>query len=157
MPSPTGGRRARLTEHVIVLLVVAGWAIWFLHDSWRVSDSVENLMLIAPAAVLLLALCLFVILRAARDPSREDGEGGSFAPLLSDLRSLGFIALFAAFIGGLAWGWFDLAAFVFILASLLLLGERKILLAVIYSAAFAGASTWALSEMLPYDVPALLF
>ena len=151
------GRRARLVEHILVLLAIAGWTVWFLRDSWQVSSRVENLMLIAPGAALALALCLFIGLRAARDPSREDGAGGGFAPIFSDLRSLGFIGLFAAFIGGLAWGWFDLAAFGFIFASLLLLGERKILPALVFSAAFAGAVTWALSAMVPYPVPSLLF
>jgi putative tricarboxylic transport membrane protein len=150
-------RRARLIEHVLLLLAIAGWTIWFLTDSWRVSAKLENLMLIVPGAALTLGLCVFIGVRAMLDSPREDGAHESFAPLAGDLRTIGFIALFAAFIAGLAWGWFDLSAFVFLFASLLLLGERNVPAAFAYSAVFAAFSTYALSEMVPYDVPALLF
>ncbi|SDX68514.1 hypothetical protein SAMN05444336_108100 [Albimonas donghaensis] len=157
MTNHPAARRGRLIEHALLLLAIAGWTLWFLRDAWTVSDKLENLMLIAPGAALTLALCVYIGIRAALDPGREARAAGTFTPMAGDLRTLAFIGLFAAFIAGLAWGWFDLSAFGFVLASLLLLGERNIPVAIGYSAAFAGLTTYALSEMAPYPVPTLLF
>lgn len=153
MTNQTGGR-ARFIEHVLLLFAIAGWTVWFLLDAWRVSATLENLMLIAPGAALTLVLCVYIGIRAALDPARE---GEVFVSFADDLRTLSFIGIFVAFIAGLAWGWFDVAAFMFLFASLLLMGERNIPAAFAYSAVFAGLSAYALGEMLPYPVPALMF
>ena len=146
--------RARRWEHLGLLTTIAGWIAWFTQDSWRVSASVENLLLIVPAAALALALTAFLAMRTlARAWTPEDA---TFASLGEEGRTLVFIVLFAAFIAGLAYAWFDVATFVFVAGSLLLLGERNLIAALSYAAGFALLVTYALREMAPYPFDGLL-
>ena len=154
-PSPTPTpRRARRIEHLALLLVIAGWMVWFFFDSWRVSASIENLMLIAPATALALALIVFLAIRTlARGPTAADA---AFTSLATEGRTIAFIALFAAFIAGLNFGLFDIATFVFVAGSLILLGERNRLLAVGYAAAFTAFVVFSIRAMVPYPVETVL-
>ncbi|MFN4088256.1 MAG: hypothetical protein ACK4QW_04335 [Alphaproteobacteria bacterium] len=143
-------------EHLVMLAVIAGWVTWFLRDAVRASPSIENLMLIGPAAALALGLCLLLAVQSVIGPRFAPGETPPAAIQSREGRTLTFIALFAAYIGGLAYVAFDLSTFAFVLVSLLLLGERNRLLAVGYSAVFTLFVTAALKEMVPFPFPTLL-
>ncbi len=147
-------RRPADLEHLCILAVIAGWIAWFLRDAVRASPSIENLMLIAPVAVLALGLCL--LLAATTVVGRHRADTILPPSLRDERRTLTFIALFAAYVGGLAYVAFDLSTFLFVAISLLLLGERNRLLAVGYAAVFAWLTTLALREMLPFPFPSLL-
>lgn len=143
-------------EHLVILAVIAVWTGWFLGDAVQASASIENLMLIAPAAVLALTLCLFLAVRSLVGPKVGPDQNEAAAKAARDGRTLTFIALFAAYIGGLAYVAFDLSTFLFIMISLLLLGERNRLIAVGYAAVFTALVTAALREMVPYPFPMLV-
>jgi hypothetical protein len=145
-------RRPADLEHLCIVAVIAGWTAWFLRDAVRASPSIENLMLIGPVAALALGLCL--LLAATTVVGRA--EAILLPSLRDERRTLTFIALFAAYVGGLAYVAFDLSTFLFIAISLLLLGERNRLLAVGYAALFAWLTTAALRKMLPFPFPSLL-
>src|SRR5690606_12737764 len=119
------------------------------------SASIENLMLIAPAAAIVLGLCLLLALAAILGRHRANT---TILPsrLAEERVTLTFIALFVAYVAGLAYVAFDLSTFLFVLISLLLLGERKRLLAIGYAVVFAWLTTLALREMLPFPFPTML-
>ena len=147
-------RRPADLEHLCLLAVIAAWVAWFLQSAVRASPSIENLMLIAPAAALSLGLCLMLAITTI--VGRHGSNTILPAAMREERKTLTFIALFAAYVGGLAYVAFDLSTFLFVALGLLLLGERNRLLAVGYAAIFAWLTTAALREMLPFPFPSLL-
>lgn len=142
-------------EHLVLVTLIATWIVWFLSDAIRASRSVENLMLIGPAAAIALLLCAVQVVRSVIGSPVVDRESAP-PSLMREGRTLTFIALFIAYVGGLAYVAFDLSTFLFVALSLLLLGERRRLVAIGYAAVFTLLVTSALKEMVPFPFPNLL-
>src|SRR6516225_8451301 len=55
------GRRIAIDlPHLAFATTIAGWCAWFLRDAWLSASDVENLILIAPAAIAAIILYGFV-------------------------------------------------------------------------------------------------
>lgn len=135
----------------------------YLADAWSTSSRTANLILILPATLIGVCLAAAIIigelrrLPSAGQRASQGQESGADAPGVSLARIAGVVVLLTLFTAAIAYLPFDLATAAFTAATLLLLGERRILFVVLYSAAFSVILVWALKATLPYAVPSLLF
>ncbi|MDX1499296.1 MAG: tripartite tricarboxylate transporter TctB family protein [Woeseiaceae bacterium] len=152
-PATNGARRQIADIAVVALLgLLTGLYLW---DAVRASTAFLHLILVAPLAVLILALCLLVLVRTlATRPAADAGAGG--APRDEAAGALIAIGLFTAFVAALPWLGFDGATFLFIAAFLRLHGESSWLRIVIYALAFSLGLALGFSALLPYPMPMLL-
>ena len=148
--------------HLAVLVVLAGIAIWYLHDTWSASSRVRNLILVLPASILALGLAAAiaggVIIRGLKgrgDPALDpdDGIGGSARERLFPLI---LMAIFALYILSLSVTGFDVGSALFIMIALLADGERRPLFLIAYPAVFAAICTLLFRWLLPYPMTTLI-
>lgn len=159
--SPTiriGPRRFRVDlPHLAFATGIAAWAAWYGRDAWLASAEVENLILIVPAAIAAIILYLFVAAGCFRPaetetPVRQSRHGGA-----SGGKIAGTMAMLTAFaVAGPLIG-FDVAVFVYLLAMLLFLGERRILVLTLVPVAFTLVVVFGFGTLLDTPLPMLLF
>lgn len=147
--------------HLTLVLFFAVVTIAYLADAWEASAKFKNLVLVLPASVLALFLCLVVAWSALRsgadvtDAPAADDEIPK-ATLLERFRPAFLMALFALYVLTLPWLGFDVGSAVFVAAALLLDGERRILIILPVSIVFAFAATLIFGWLLPYPMPLLI-
>ena len=154
-----GGRRITIDlPHLAFASLIGGWSVWFCWDAWRASPDVENMILILPAALAALALYLTVALgccRAAADAAAGP-ERKPLAPGVG-LKVLGAMGLLAALVAAGPTIGFDVACFIYILAMLLFLGERRPLLLLLVPLIFCAACIYGFSKVLATPLPLFFF
>ena len=149
-----GGRTVVLDlPHLLFASAIAGWCGWFGYDAWLAQRSVENLILIVPAAAATILLYLVIAVQCVRvvdapaTPSARRA-GGKVA---------GTMALLAAYaIAGPTIG-FDVSSFAYILAMLVFLGERRIVVLLLVPALFCALVIGLFGIVLDTPLPLLLF
>ncbi|WP_010628201.1 tripartite tricarboxylate transporter TctB family protein [Halomonas sp. KM-1] len=138
---------------LLVLMALAGFTLWYLMDAIRVSSAIQNLLLILPLSLVVLAIVLLEVgirLKQGTLLTRPD-DGGE--PLH---RTLPVVGLFAAYVISLETLGFDVATVLFVALFLLLKGERNWLLLGGYSLAFGFGTAFFFAEMLPYPMHMLV-
>lgn len=150
---------ARITvdlPHLAFATAIVAWCLWFCRDAWLAQADVENLILIVPAAVAAGILYVFVAAGCFRAVGPADGFE-TRRPLDSGVgvKIAGTMALLAALvIAGPLIG-FDIASFVYILATLWLLGERRIVVLLLVPALFCIVVIYCFDTILPIPLPLL--
>ncbi|SDJ68175.1 tripartite tricarboxylate transporter TctB family protein [Billgrantia gudaonensis] len=136
-----------------ILMALAVFTLWYLMDAIRVSSSVQNLLLILPLSLVVLAIvALEVVLRVKRGTLLQRLEEEA-EPLH---RTLPVVGLFAAYVISLETVGFDVATVLFVAAFLVLKGERKWPLLAGYSLAFGFGVAFFFAQMLPYPMHMLI-
>jgi len=145
------GRRIAIDlPHLAFATTIAGWCAWFLRDAWLSASDVENLILIAPAAIAAIILYGFV---AAGCFHRVTGDAKP-APLRAPLTA--GIAIKIAGAMGLLAG-FDIASFVYLFAMMFFLGERRILVLLLVPLIFCIAAIYCFNAILSTPLPLFFF
>jgi len=146
--------------HCALIAIMAGITIYYLHDAWAASSQVRNLILVLPASILALTLCIIVLLDVASDAFRPPASDVAVAddrePLLQRLRPAILMGTFALYILSLPYLGFDVSTALFLAVSLLIDGERRPLLIVGVSVGFAALVTIAFRWLIPYPLPILI-
>ncbi|WP_237214880.1 tripartite tricarboxylate transporter TctB family protein [Falsiroseomonas oryziterrae] len=155
-----GGRDYRVQwGHVAFLGFIALAIGWYLLDARSVSTSPQNLMFIQPVALFGLGLVLFILpqcLRPARhpaqvpveaDPADEEDEPGGRVRVIAVTAALGVYAV------AIPWLGFDIATWLFILATMAICGERRPLHLLAYPAITAFLLVWGFTLIVPFPMP----
>jgi hypothetical protein len=152
--------------HLGFVTFLAGYIGWYLFDTISVSTKVNNLLLVAPTAVLALLLALFVVRqcfhRADRLPVEEAPE--QYDPLAPKLpterrqviRMLTLGGALGAFVISLAFIGFDVAILLFTAASMAICGERRPLHLAAFSVIVTLVTVWGFKALMSYPMPTLL-
>jgi uncharacterized membrane protein len=150
--------------HLLFLGVIAAAVLWYLLDAVSVSTNIHNLLLVGPLSVLALCLCVVIAPQCFR---REDAEveprsadphagGGASALQSSDKRNLALIGGVAACLGiyvlSLNIIGFDVATCLFVLAVMLICGERRPLPLILYPLVVAVVVIATFRALLPYPM-----
>src|SRR5258708_2079621 len=132
-----GSKIAVDVPHLAFVTAIVAWCLWFFRDTWLAQADVENLILIAPASIAAGLLYLFVAAGCFRIVGHTD-DFEARRPLGSGagVKIAGTMALLAALVIAGPLVGFDVASFVYILATLLLLGERRIIVLLLVPALF---------------------
>jgi len=145
-------------------LILAGFFLvlscWYLSDAYSASSSTENLLLIFPAAIVVIALCLWIIGRTLFEVLRNStaqAEGGTEEEKEKKPVSVfGAMCILAGFVLSMDLIGFDAATFLFMVALMFLQGERRIAWLGGFSAVFAILVSLFFEYMIPYPMPMLL-
>ena len=155
-------------EHVFFLAVVLLFLVWYLWTATAASPTFSNLILIAPvgavAAVLLTynaATEIFGHRAVARaSDAGQEAAAAETAPSRFRAGSLTTImllmGLFGLFVVGIPYVGFDLATFFFVIATLWLLGERRVIFSISLALGIAVALSIAALTLLTFPMPLML-
>ena len=154
----TGSKHLRVDwAHLALVAGIAAFCLWFWFDARSASSDVQNLLVIQPAAILALALCAVIAFGAVRaEPDAAGPESGTAARPGREWRGVLVAVLLGLYVLALVPVGFDVATFVFLAAGMYLLGERRPVFLVGYSAVFAAAMSYGFKVMLSVPVPTLL-
>lgn len=142
-------RQVAWAELGFVTAIAAG-VLAFLLEARGVSRDPQNLLLLQPTAWLVLGL--WVVLAAGCvmrriDPAAPRESGADLA------RVLGMVAAFGLFILGLEEVGYDVAILVFVLAGLLIGGERHPAALILFPPIFTLAVIHGFRLLIPYPFP----
>jgi hypothetical protein len=145
--------------HLALATVIAGWCAWLCFDAWRSRPGVENLILIAPAS--LAAVVLYVVVAAGcvrKLPAGEDA-GSPRAKIASAVMTkvVGSMTLLTVCVVASPLIGFDLGVFAFLVAMLLLLGERRLLVLLLFPALFCAVAIYCFAAILDTPLPLFFF
>lgn len=175
-------RPSRLTfddmSHVLLLLSFLAASVWYLMDTLGASERVENIIFVGPLALAAITLSLYILVRLLVDirrrSSREDavpagsagsgsagsGQDAAVAPprsFVARWRAALVALLFALYVTTLDVIGFDAGTFLFVMACLIVQGERNPLVFIGYPLVFAALVTYAFRLLVPYPFETLLF
>jgi hypothetical protein len=158
-----GGRRIRVDiGHLLFVLAIGAWCVWYLFDARVASTNLQNLLLIQPAVVVAVVLVLLVARSTIHfDPTPVLPAEGEPAPLTPAedrrevLRVFGFMALLAVYLCVIPYLGLDVATFLFVAACLLGQGERRPHIFVGIPLIFTFAMVYGFKALLPIPIPTL--
>ena len=150
-----GPRQVRVDlPQTLFATAIAAFCACYLLNARAASSDVQNMLLIEPAAIAGLILSALIV----RDTIRLEPAGTMVAGAPLDrpgARVVGSMVLLGAYVFSMAKIGFDLATYLYILANLILLGERRILVLVVLPLAFAAAIVYGLSAISSIPLPLL--
>lgn len=150
-----GAPRRRIAwGHLALVTALASGVLAYLIEARTVSLSPHNLLLLQPTALLVLVLWAVIAWGCIRstDPAAD-------APPVAwpdEARVIALVAAFGLFIVGAEHVGYDLAAWGFVLAALLIAGERNRLMLILFPPAFAAAVMLGFKALIPYPLATAL-
>lgn len=159
-----GGRNYRVDwGHLIVSTTVAGLCLAYLIDVRSTSLDIQNLLLVQPLALFALLMYLLILPQCFKpaDAAEEEPSAPQQVPLGNDAAQIGrseigrVIALAAAlglFVVSLNRIGFDIAIWLFCVATMLICGERRPLPLLTYPTAVAVLLVYGFRALMPYPM-----
>jgi hypothetical protein len=150
--------------HLVFVTLIAAAILWYLLDARSVSLKLNNLLLVEPLALVSLVLYLLILPQCFRrtdaetEPARENPrEDDPLAPALpTETRALIRIGILGAALGLFVFSLnivgFDIAIWLFALATMLVCGERRPIPLVIYPLAVALVAVYGFRALMPYPM-----
>lgn len=152
MQGAAAGLRWRVAWGQLALATaLAGFALAYLLDARSVSLSPNNLLLVQPTALFVLALWVVIALGCVRRAAPE--EGLSKRDWLGQARVVSMVVAFGLFIASLERIGYDIAIALFVAAGLVIGGERRPLSLILFPLVFAAAVTLGFRALVPYPFP----
>ena len=155
-----GGRRIAVdAPHLAFVTFIAVWCVWFGLDAFSGRADVENLIMIVPGAIVAFMLYFFVAFGCFHvvggvvqpEPSRHPLESGVAIKLIGSMALLVGLVAAGPILG------FDAASFLYILAMLLLLGERRIAILLLGPVIFCVVAVYGFNSIVTNPLPLLFF
>lgn len=149
--------------HVALIASIAAVVGWYLKDTYDASAQFGNLIFILPVSLFAFLLCAIILAQILREAFYTSGPSDDARTEPVPARRLGryatglLIALFALFVVGSDRIGFDVSGFFFIALALLLQGERRFALLIVYPAVFIALLTYGFKAVVPVPLPTLLF
>lgn len=152
-------------EHLFFLAIVLAFLVWYLWTATAASPTFTNLILIAPVGAVAAILALYVALKeifghtavmkaaafgqaaAAAETAPSRFRSGSLATIAL------LMGLFGLFVAAIPYLGFDIATFFFVLATLWLLGERRVIFSLSLALGIAAALSIAALTLLTFPMP----
>ncbi len=158
---------------MLFLLILMGAVAYYLYYVRSISEHINNIILIQPASILLILLGIIVIPKCIHfekagksevEADETPSEKGLREETFDSAQSFGSVLLSVVLLGWLfiyilisPWIGLEVATFLFVLISLVLLGERKLAVLVPYSLVMAFLISAGVHWLLPYPVFMLFF
>ncbi len=134
-----------------LLMAISLFIGWYFYDAYSELASTENLIFIAPVAVVTLGLCAAEFIRNLREKELEPKKMESIRDAIPAM------VIFAGYILSLEFIGFDVGTTLFIAIYLRLHGEVRWQWIILYSVLFGLIMSYFFSQMLPYPMPMTLF
>ena len=156
----TGRKLTVDIPNIIFATGIAGWVAWYCWDAWHANAAMENMILILPVSALGILLYLFVIAGCIKHvspnekqstPSHEPMGRGIAIKIVVSMAMLAALVLAGPLIG------FDIASFAYMLGMMFFLGERRILVLLLFPLLFSVAVIYCFGTLLATPLPVLIF
>lgn len=161
MRSPAARARVSVSGHLVFVLLMLVFTLWYLFDALRASTAVTNLILILPVSIVLTGLCVAMVVREVRrivlasgTPSGTVASTGDTSDRLAKWTYAASMVVFIFLIREIG---IELSAFLFMVANMRLLGAKSWVFTVIYSAAFSLVLSYLFVSVMNQTLPSLLF
>jgi hypothetical protein len=148
--------------HLVFVTLIAAAVLWYLLDARSVSLRVNNLLLVQPLALVALALYLMIVpqcfRRADAEPvAKEPAVDDPLAPALpTETRALIRIGILGAALGLFVFSLnvvgFDVAIFLFAVATMAICGERRPVPLALYPLAVTLVVVYGFRALMPYPM-----
>jgi Tripartite tricarboxylate transporter TctB family len=153
------GRRIAVdAPHLAFATAIAAWSVWYCRDAWLAQDNVVNLIFIVPgtiAAVLVYVLVAAGCFRVVGPSGEAPPERQPLAPGMG-FKIAGTMVLLAIFVFAAPEIGYDVASFLYVLAMLLFLGERRKLVLLLVPLVFCALAIYCFNTVLATPLPLLL-
>ena len=152
-------------EHVFFLGIMLGFLTWYLWDATVASPTLSNLILIGPVGAAALILLFYIgateILGRGGAPKTSGAHHNELpseaAPSRFRAGSRRTIALlmglFGLFVAAMPYLGLDVASLIFIVATLWLLGERRVIFMLSLALSISAAISIAAMTLLTFPIP----
>jgi hypothetical protein len=142
--------------HLLMILAIAAWTLWYLVDLRSVSLDPENTLLVQPLSIILLLMLAAVLPQCFRTEKLP----AELKPEILDVPSaLRILAIMVAFVG-LVWCMFavgfDVAVFLFCLIGLAICGERRWWAMLIFALLCSVVMVKGYQLLAPFPMPNLI-
>lgn len=158
--------KKEIVINAFVICCLAAFCTWYAFDAYRASDSLDNLILVLPIAILVLLLCLFQFFvdiwgkvgKHAKSASNKHADADKKEKSEKDdiMTVLPVIVIFAFYVLTLEYLGFDVGTVLFLGIFLLYHGERRIPWVLGYSLVYGLLVAYFFSAMLPYPMPMMI-
>lgn len=148
--TPSTHRREVAWAELAFVTAIAGGVLAYLIEARGVSLDQQNLLLLQPTAWLVLALWAVLAIGCLRRRVDPDAPRETGAEIL---RVVAMVAAFGLFTAGLERVGYDVAIYVFVLAGLLIGGERHPLALLVFPPVFTLAVIHGFRLLIPYPFP----
>jgi len=147
--------------HILLTTLMATASVWYFLDAKSASNSVYNLIMIAPcvaAIVILYLITLILDIRIHSIDANHTAQQQSLRGLLqpASVRNATMMVLLIVYVLLLEPLGFEIATFFFIGLSLLLQGERRYARVLAFSVLFSVLATWLISTLSLAPIPTTL-
>ena len=148
--------------HLVFVTLMAAAVLWYLLDARAVSLRINNILLVQPLALFALLMYLLILPQCFR---RADAEAEPQAPAVEDplapalpteFKALARVGILGVALGLLVFSMdtigFDIAIWLFALATMLICGERRPIPLAIFPAAVAIVAVYGFRALMPYPM-----
>jgi hypothetical protein len=143
--------------HLVLVTAIAGTCAAYLFDARSTSLSIQNLLLVQPMVLVVVALYLAILPQCflARDKVPEAAGADESAPLKIEgaARVLAVMVALGAFAFTLDIIGFDLATFLFILITMAICGERRPLGLILFPLGMTLFIIYSLRALVTFPMP----
>jgi len=142
--------------HLLTVMAMAAWALWYLVDVRSVSLNLGNTLLVQPLTIVFLLMLVAVLPQVFQKEDLPEALKPESLDRPSALRILGLMAAFAIFVWGMFAVGFDAAVFVFSFTVLLIGGERRWWLISIFATLSTVILVKGYQLLVPFQMPNIL-
>ena len=139
--------------HLLTVMAMGAWALWYLQDLRAASLDLENTLLVEPLIIAFLVMLLAVLPQCVRCSELPKDLQPERLTRSSFLKIFGLMLAFAAFVWGLFAVGFDISVFVFCSISLLITGERRWWIVLLFSALTTVLIIKGYQLLVPFQMP----
>lgn len=146
--------------HIIFATGIAGWVAWYCWDAWHANAAIENLILILPVSVVGVVLYFFVVAGCFQRVRQKEEQSTLPHKLLAPgtaFKIAGSMVMLAALVLAGPLIGFDIASFVYMLAMMAFLGERRIIVLLLFPLLFSVAVIYCFGTLLATPLPVFFF
>lgn len=142
--------------HLLLVMTMGAWAVWYLHDLRSTSLDLENTLLVQPLIIALLLMLLAALTQCVRKNALPQELKPEVLSRSSLLKILALMLAFAAMVAGMFTLGFDVSVFGFCAISLLITGERRWWVVLLFSTLMAVLIVKGYQLLVPFDMPNLI-
>ena len=142
--------------HLLTVMAMAAWALWYLVDVRSVSLKLDNILLVQPLTIIFLLMLIAVLPQVFRKEALPEALKPESIDRVSFFKILGLIVAFAVFVWAMFAVGFDVAVFVFSFVALWIGGERRWWLIALFAALTTVILVKGYQLLVPFQMPNVL-
>lgn len=142
--------------HLLTVMALGAWALWYLTDLRSVSLRLENTLLVQPLVFILLLMLLAVVPQCLRKEDLPADLHPEVLDRVSFLKILALMVSFALCIWGMFTFGFDISVFLFCLVALAICGERRWWVILLFSSLATVILVKGYQLLVPFQMPNII-